>query len=147
MGEWVFFSLLFFLFWFNFSLIGANDKSKVFYWSITKTKTIKIPIHPTHLVKLTATEESFPKTSTPLRPAAALHRQIDLAHLNGKIELRGRFYPILFIQDHQAKQRESYRYSQEKTSKQWWILEAQGNTFPLGQIFFIFTQFSGKLIK
>ena len=68
MGEWVFFSSLLFLFWFNFSLIGANDKNKVFYWSVTKTKTIKIPTHPTHPVKLTATEESFPKTSTPLRP-------------------------------------------------------------------------------
>ena len=66
MGKWVFFSPLLFLFWFNFSLIGANDKNKVFYWSVTKTKTIKIPTHPTHLVKLTATEESFPKTSTPL---------------------------------------------------------------------------------
>ena len=69
MGEWVFFSLLLFLFWFTFSLIGANDKNKVFYWSITKTKTIKVPIHPTHPVKLTATEESFRKTSTPQNSA------------------------------------------------------------------------------
>ena len=80
MGEWVFFSLLLFLFWFNFSLIGANDKNKVFYWSITKTKTIKISIHPTHPVKLTATEESFLKTSTPLGQSILIESEVQVVH-------------------------------------------------------------------
>ena len=61
MGKWVFFLIVIILFWFNFSLIGANDNSKVSHWSITKTKTIKTPIHPAHPVKLTATTRKFPE--------------------------------------------------------------------------------------